>query len=462
MLRNGDAVLVAVSGGPDSVALLHILAALAPQWALRLGVAHLHHGLRGTAADEDAVFVAALAARMGLPCHTQHTDVRAFARQRRLSLEDAGRRCRYAFFEATAVRGGYTRIALGHQADDNAELVLMNLLRGSAGAGLAGIPPVRDGRVVRPLIALARTAVYAYLAAHDLSFRVDASNRDPAHRRNRIRHHLLPELSARYNPQLSAALNRLAIIVRDEEAWIESLVAALWAQAARQHTADRLSLSVAVLAAQPLAARRRLVRRAVETLKGDRQRLTFEHVEAVLGLLADGAEDGRLDLPDGLQAARRGGRLEIVRTPARRGATRARPSAAPWGVTLPRPANGPLTVDLPALNARLRCSAGTLEAAGPLDAGGQLTAVFDMERLSFPLTLRSVRPGDRFRPLGVGGHQKVKKFLIDHKVPRDARHRVAVLVSGDRIVWLVGLRIADHAKVSPTTQKVLKAELLLA
>jgi tRNA(Ile)-lysidine synthase len=262
MVVSGTAVLVGVSGGPDSVALLHILQHLTCEYGLRLAVAHLNHGLRKEA-DDEAEFVATLSAGLGLACFIKKEDVSHYRHRHRLSLEEAARIRRYAFYDDIAARHHFDKIALGHQADDNAELVLMFMIRGSGPVGFAGIPPVRAGRIIRPLIRLPRRDILDYLKTVGLAYVTDHSNRDMRFMRNRIRSHLVPLLRRSYNPKISAALNRLADIQREEQDWIEGIVDTLYRDVRLTDDANRLHLSITQLMRQPKAAQRRIIRKAI-------------------------------------------------------------------------------------------------------------------------------------------------------------------------------------------------------
>ena len=224
MVQAGDTVLVGVSGGPDSVALVHIMLDLAPKFSFQVAIAHLNHDLRRDESARDEAFVVFLAEQLNLPVHVERQDVRRHQKNYRLSLEEAARQVRYRFYDAIASKFGYEKIALGHHADDNAELILMYLLRGSGPLGLSGIPPLRDARIIRPLMDIKRTEILDYIAAKSLDCVVDSSNRDSQYLRNRIRNRLLPQLKAEYNPKLVESLNRLASILDAEERWIESLI----------------------------------------------------------------------------------------------------------------------------------------------------------------------------------------------------------------------------------------------
>ncbi|MFZ0241961.1 MAG: tRNA lysidine(34) synthetase TilS [Desulfobacterales bacterium] len=462
MAGSGAAVLVGVSGGPDSVALLQILQYLTPEYGWRLAVAHLNHGLRREA-DDDAGFVAALAAGLKLECHTLKKDVARFGSHRRLSLEEAGRMVRYDFFEEVAARHGFDKIALGHQADDNAELMLMFILRGSGSLGLAGIPPVRAKRIIRPLIRLSRRDILDTLNAAGLAYVTDRSNRDSRFMRNRIRHRLMPLLRDSYNPQVSAALNRLAEIQRQEHGWIEVVADALYRDARLPAPAGTLRLSIPRLARHPVAAQRRILRKAIGEIKGDLRRISFAHLKSATDLLSLNRRDGRIVLPEGLVLVRSADslRMSMGDVPVR-GKSIAGADILPVTCchVVDKPAGQePVIVAMADTGCRVIFSTVTAGAAADYRQAGQRVAFFDMNRLSFPLTLRRIRAGDRFRPFGLRGSQKISKYLIDHKVPREKRPTCLVLLSQGRIIWLVGHRTGDEGGMTPATRDIMRAEI---
>jgi len=465
MFQQDDRVLIGVSGGPDSVALVKVLIALAPKLGLSLGIAHLDHGLRGPAGARDAAFVTAMARQLDLPCHQLCKDVRAYGQRCGLSIEEAGRRCRYAFFEEKADSEGYHKIALGHHADDNAELVLMNLFRGSGPQGLTGIPPVRSARIVRPLITVRRTAILEYLQTTGTAYMEDQSNHDLAFLRNRIRHQLLPELKDTYNPNIIGALNRLSAITREEEAWLAAVMQPIFDQALVSASRDRVTLSLGTLHAQPVAAQKRLLRMALKQLKGELRRISSRHINHILALAFNPRTDRCLDLPDRVQVIRTTATLDFIR---RRHTLRPQnrpiddPQQGAFEHVMPAPRDPSGSLFLESIGGELHYTILSIDQVRPFGAPGQKAAFFDMDKLRFPLLVRNIRPGDRFHPLGVGGSQKVKKYLIDHKIPRAQRSRTPVLISNTRIAWLVGHRIDDAFKIDAATQTVLKCELLLA
>ncbi len=456
MRVSGASVLIGVSGGRDSMALLAVLAVLAGPMRLRLGVAHYHHGLRGATADRDAAIAARTAMAAGLPYLYARGDVAARRRLGRMSLEEAARDMRYAFFEAAARRHGFGCIALGHHADDNAELVLMRLLRGSGPLGLAGIPPVRSmgsagAMVIRPLIDCRRTAIERFCRQHGLVTVEDESNRNPRFTRNRIRHDLLPRLRKDYNPNIAVGLNRLSRLMRDEERWLETLVAETMPAVLTAADDQALYLDRAALSRLHPALQRRVLRTALQRLRGDLRRLGFDPIEAVRDLVTSENSAGGLDLPGGVHAALAGARLRI-------GYRRA--DAAPVRFEYIIGDTG--TVDVREIGARLHFTRLDPAEVDLTPAAGQSAAYFDMDRVDFPMTIRNFRAGDRFIPFGLRGTQKLKKYFIDHKIPRSQRRQYPLVVSRGEILWIAGLRRSDRARVGPQSAAVLKMELLVA
>jgi len=453
MFGAGDSVLVAVSGGPDSVALTHILNTIAGDYSLQLAIAHLNHCLRGQESERDAEFVAHLAAKLDLPFYGEKNDVRAFEHRRRLSPEEAARRVRYEFYDAVSTRDGFNKIALGHHSDDSAELVLMNLLRGSGPLGLSGIAPVRDSKIVRPLIHLKRSEILDYLSANHIAFVTDSSNTDPAYRRNRIRHHLIPELKKAYNPAIVEALNRLGEILQAEDHWMEQTLEPLFAQAILDKTSDSISLDLSKINQMDPAAGRRVIRKAILSVKQNLRRISFSHVDAVLDLAGKAQTSGFLDLPDSIQV--------IKDTPVL--TVKKEDHVLPADVIDYRYsilAEG--TTRIKEANVAIRLVEVRTDEVPDFKTAGPTRAFFDRDCLRFPLVVRNFRPGDRFSPLGVHGTQKLKKYFINKKTPARQRKECPLLLSENKIIWVAGHRIDNSVKLGPQTRRVLMAELLLA
>jgi tRNA(Ile)-lysidine synthase len=465
MLQPNDSVLVGVSGGADSVVLLHVLLELALKYELKLGVAHLNHSLRGREADADADFVSALALKFDLPCHLQKRDIRKYAAQSKLSIEEAGRQVRYMFFDDVAKEHGFNKIALGHQANDNAEQVLMCLLRGSGPLGLSGIPPIRDEKIIRPLSRLTRSEIKNYLAANRLDYVTDRSNTDTKFLRNRIRHQLLPQLMSSYNPKLIQTLNRLAEIMRCDEQWMKDTIKLSFADVCLDQDAGMVKLSVSALNRLQIAARRRIIRMAIEAVKGDLRRVTFDHIQASLRLLEKGPGPRHLDFPDGIDIKREGDALLVLKQKSKKQPlpAEANGSAYPtYNYAIPAPGADPLTIEIKETGVQLKFSKTRPDCIPDVRSTGQQVAFFDMNELIFPLTVRNFQPGDRFTPLGMAGTRKVKDFFIDRKVPRSDRRMCPLLISRGKVIWVVGFRIDDSVKVTEETSDILMVKLSLA
>ena len=461
MIAPKDAVLVGVSGGMDSVALLDILLKLVPALSIRVGVAHLNHLLRAGDARRDAEFVASLADRLKLPFHQDEADTRRCSRRQRISIEEAARRLRYDFFASARARHGYNKVAVGHHADDNAELILMQLIRGGGLASLAGIPPVREDKIIRPLIRLTRQQILDYCQAAGLSYVTDKTNFDRRHVRNRIRHDLMPLLQKQYNPSVMQSLNRLSEIVRDELQWTEDLEQQYFRSAVNSEDAGRLGLSLSALRSLHPALRRRVLRKAIVLVKSDLRRVTFQHIETLSRqIVAEGTDGACVHLPDRVVAHITDGELIVSKSDTDlRKLSRPKVTKAQFRYSVRAPLAEPVTITLKEAGIRVIFNIFATDSPGDLRGAGQQQAFFDMEKLHFPLVMRGLQPGDRFSPLGAGGTQKVKKFLIDHKVPRRQRTRCPLLVSENKIVWVVGHRIAEDAKVTASTTVVLRAEV---
>jgi tRNA(Ile)-lysidine synthase len=462
MLDAGDSVLVALSGGPDSVALLHVLLALVPEFGFRIGVAHLDHQLRSPRSQADAQFAAAMAKRLGLACFLDQADVMTQARQDRLSIEDAARRARHGFLNSVAQRESFEKIALGHHKDDNAETVLLQMIRGAGTAGLKAMPPVGPGRIIRPLIDVCRQQLMAFLTASRLSWVTDDSNADPRFLRNRVRHRLLPLLKAEFNPGIVDTLQRSARIVTEMEDWMALETDRVFADIAFRVGPQTTALTLPGLTRLPVALQRRVIRKSVAAVKGSLQRIGWDHVEAVCRLATRNSSRGAIHLPDRILVQRRADALVFSREAVslRRLSTQktSRPEVHRF---IEAPGTRVETLAVPETQMRLRLC--RLEASAIQDlASGPAIAFLDMDGLRFPLELRSLRPGDRFVPLGLDGSQKVRRFFIHHKIAPPVRDRALVLVSAGEIVWLVGHRIDHRFRVTGQTRNVLKIEVLLA
>ena len=446
----GGRVVAAVSGGGDSVALLYLLAALAERGALTLaGVAHLNHRLRPPASDEDERFCRDLAARFGVPCVVEAADIAEMARSERISVEHAGHRARHRFFARVVECLGACCVALGHTIDDQAETYLLRLLRGAGAAGFSGIRP-RVGCVVRPLLTVSRADLRAYLTSKQASFREDPSNLDRRVPRNRIRHDLLPHLRG-YSPRVVEVLAREAEIARADADWLSHAANELGAALVKK-TKGGVEVDAAGLVALHPALARRVAGDALGRVSG--RAVGFDHIER-LRRLADGAPT-RVDFP-GCRAERLEAGIRLTARAGRGAVARVEPFAyrleVPGEVPVPE-AGVIISADLAGPGVRLAgASSGSQEAGAPASRREAAVAV----AAAGPLGVRNWRPGDRFRPLGLGGHRKkLQDLFVDRKVSRRARARIPLVLDGrDRIVWVVGQGVSDEFRVTADAASVL-------
>ena len=450
MFQRGDKVLVAVSGGADSVALLRLLADLREELGLALEVAHLEHGIRGDEAREDALFVARLAEEFSLPFHFRKVDL---PRIRKTSgggnLEAMARKERYDFFGALARERGIRQVATAHTRDDQVETLLMWLLRGSGGRGLGAIPPIRrlDAKgeglwLVRPMIETSRQEVIGYLTAQGFSYRTDRTNLDRTRLRNWIRLELLPQLRARLDPRLDARLAQAADLLREEEEVLNLLTEERLEQAAR--AGDLLRDAVL---RESKAVQRRLIRLWLERTAGNLKGIGFYHVEKILRFIADGPSQGRLSIPGGWDFVKEYAVLRLEKK-------RYKPERLSYSYPLPH--QGELVIPEAGVKLKSSCHPCT----PPARPRNNLEAVFDLALLPEFLEVRNFRPGDRFRPLGMGGRKKVKELFIEKRVPLSARSAYPLVLAGEEILWIPGYGRSAVAAVSPGTRALLRVELV--
>ena len=435
LVNPGDRLLVAVSGGADSVALLHLLSELSADYPFDIMVAYLDHQLRPES-REDAGFVEALCRRLGVPAFIEQCDVKQLAGQLGTGLEDAGRQARREFLERIADEQDCSAIALAHHADDQAETILFRLLRGSGLSGLAAMK-MKTGRYLRPLLTFGREELRSYLQQNDIAWREDASNEDQSFSRNRIRHQLLPNLRE-YNPRVVDALNRLGRQAADEESYWEQ-VAVAFLDRVGQRTDDGFEIPVDELLKLGRAERRRMVRSFLEQAREFLAGIEADHIDLVERLVESDTPQADLDLP-GLWVGRRYNRLLCASE---------QPGVPEYEIEITEPGAYRLPTGM-----QLVFSVGNERLEEDDD-----TVLFPANQLSFPLQVRSPRPGDRFQPSGMTGTKLLKDYFIDTKIDRESRQRTPVVWSGEEIIWLAGRRRCEQFRPAQG-EKLLKITLL--
>lgn len=442
MINPGERIIVAVSGGPDSVCLLDILHKLEEELDISLVVAHFDHGLRPGEDEAETDFVRELSKSMKLPFETEKSSFSAHAKG---SPEEKAREARYEFLERTLRKHEARKIALGHNLDDQAETIIMRLLRGSGPTGLSGIPPFRDGVFIRPLIELRRVDIRNYLSSRNLKHVVDSSNLQAGYLRNKIRLELMPVLE-KYQPRLVERLGHTAEILSDENRYLNFVAKGWLDEESREKQGGSLLIPLSHFLELPSAIRNRVAREAINTVKGNLRRISHEHIRSI-SVLAGGTEpQGMLNLPNGLVVKKRYGTLIFSAAHENR--------PAHYRYTLREPGR----FYLQEIGKTIIIKFMKRKKGPSLDRSPWLVCL-DAAKVKFPLLIRNFKPGDRFIPLGMAGHKKVKDLFVDLKIPSEVRASTPLLFSGDKLVWVCGFRIDDRFKVTPGTREVLEISL---
>ena len=439
MFRHGQRAGVAVSGGADSVCLLEVLRELAPRWDLRLTVLHLDHGLRGEESRQDAEFVCALAARLGLPFVLE----RAALDPASGNLEEAARDARLAFFRGQLAAGAVDLVALGHTRSDQAETVLFRFLRGAGTAGLAGIRPVTGDGIVRPLLVVTRAETEAFLRARGIAWREDSTNQSARFARNRIRHSLLPQLAREWNPALEETLAKTADWALAEEAYWKEETQRLAAGCLR-HEGGAVVARAQAIAHLPLAAARRLVRHAIERAKGDLRAIGLDHVDRALELARSPKGHGRVQAP-GVGITRSFDWIRVAPP---------QPPPAPWQISTTIPCRVRVPGTGFEIHLELIENRGTDRPSATVY--NSVVGRMDGHLVSGDLVLRSWRPGDRYRPVGHSNEAKIKALFHQARIPIWERAEWPVLACGASIVWTRRFGPAQTVAAGPACTRVLQ------
>lgn len=468
LLAGGGTVVVGVSGGPDSLCLLHILSRLRADYGIELHVAHLDHCIRGWESQEDAAFVARLAEDWGLPATIQARDVPRLARESKLAIEEAARQARYSFLAQVAQMVGARRIAVGHNADDQTETILMHWLRGSGLAGLRGMLPLTelgemrleaawpdhpplDLQLIRPLLETPRAQIEAYCLEHGLKPRFDRSNLDTTYYRNRLRHELIPYLES-FNPGIREVLRRSAQVINDDYNFLRAELERVWPTVISLESRQAITFDLEKWRALPASLQRSTLREAIHRLRRSLRNINWVHIENALLALRDKPAGTQVTLPQGLMLAI--GYQDF--TIADEGYV---PEVA-WPLLLVEslPVIVPGVTELPDSSWCFEAVIFKREELSQdyLDNPNPWQAFLDYERVGSELVLRQRRSGDRFQPLGLGGHEKsLHTFMIDHRIPRSLRDFVPIVASPQHIVWVAGWRIDERVKITAKTERIL-------
>ena len=450
LLSPGDKVVVAVSGGPDSVCLLKVLSLLLKEFHLTLSVAHINHGLRGEEAERDEVFVRELCQDMKIPIDVVSVNILSIPRNGR-SIEEICREERYRCLNEIMRRRRFGKIAIGHHADDRVETILVNLLRGSGSEGLKGFLPFRDEIYIRPLFDVKHQEILDYLDETHTTYIVDSTNIEKVYLRNRIRHDLIPKLSQDYNPNICTNFIRLSEILRDEDDFLDGYVESLLTGWGDHDGCQDYRIPIHDLMSRHPAIQRRIIKALLERYADGGKGIGFKHVAAALDLASAENPSGVIDLASSVRVSRQYGYLIISSTGRQHGRPPriAEIKRFKYAVTVPG------TVDISELEMRIR-----FQLVDKPDFDDRHSTYMDYRNLDLPLLLRNIEPGDRIQPLGMIGRKKISDLFTDMKVPKFKRQYIPVLADGKEILWVVGIKMGEKAKVTPSSTVCLKADII--
>lgn len=443
LIEKGDGVIVAHSGGPDSTALLVVLTEIAREMALTLRVAHFNHGLRGRASDADERFSRDLAKKMGLDFSTGKMDGRNI--KKGVSPEDFYRRQRYDFLEKVAKDHHAQKIAVGHNMNDQAETVLLNLLRGSGLEGLKGFLPKRGGTIIRPLMEISRQEIILFLKDRDIAYRQDKTNDDDRHLRNRVRSELIPYLKANYNPQMEENLAQMAEILRNEDEFIRQHLAKALQSPVVEKNKNKVSFNIHRVKKMLPAMRWRLFKTILEDLSPDHNGISFAHIMSLEDLTEKNTSGRKVVLPLNIEARREYDQLIVKKKSNSEKAKSYHYNMLIPGTIYVKERNIMVTTHLIKKNR--------------IDFGCQDVAYLNMDQVHLPLAIRNRRAGDWIQPLGMKGRQTIKKYFIDHKVLPSWRDEKMLFVDDVSVIYMEGGPLSERVKITPKTNNILKLEI---
>jgi tRNA(Ile)-lysidine synthase len=444
MLVTGEHVLVAVSGGADSTALLLCLHKLASDLSLSLTAAHLNHRIRGAEADEDQDFVGKMCADLGIPFVSEIIEVKQRAAKAKQNLEEYARAVRYDFLRRVADRVNAQKIAVGHNLNDQAETALFRFIRGSGLEGLSSIHPVLDGIAIRPLLECTRDSIQQYLKQQNAPYREDSSNMDLRYARNRIRRELMPYLEKSFNPRLVPIIAREVFLIRETWSFIESLAVEAY-QNLHCLTDNGILLKVDNLLKLHPALQKQVLRQALKACLGSLRGIASVHIQSILSLCATGRSGDQIRIPHGSIVVRQFDSLRIIARPA--------PANPSFSCKFEIPGQCRASE----IDATFRCMTCSAPSLKMMRENRSTQAYLKPSRLPPFLLIRSRMPGDRY---GGPGHRKVKKMLIDNKIPQLLRPTLPMIVAGNDVIWIPGFRPARNYEAMPESPSCILVEML--
>jgi tRNA(Ile)-lysidine synthase len=445
LLEKGERVVVALSGGPDSTALLVVIAQIAQELDLSLIIAHFNHGLRGPESDEDENFSRDLSEEMGLVFVSGKMEQKKG--KKGVSPEDFYRRQRYDFLNKISEDYQAQKIALGHNIQDQAETVLLNILRGSGLEGLKGILPMRDGRFIRPLIEISRGEIISFLNETGIPYRQDSSNKNKRYLRNQIRFELIPYLKEKFNPKIEKNLAQMAEILRPEDEFIRQHVAHALKSPFIQRQEDRILFKIAYINKLPLAIRWRLIKTILESLNPAKNGFSFIHIKSLDNLMQKCESGKKVILPFRIEA-----RCEYDDLILERKKVGSKQTEYEYTINIPG------SVYVKERRLTIHSELATKEH---INFSRKNEFYLDLDKIQQPVIIRNRRDGDWFQPLGMQGRQKIKTLFIDHKIPRCERNEIMLFVDHLSVILIENMHLNDRVKITAETKNVLKLNIVV-
>lgn len=444
LITRGDKILVALSGGPDSVCLLHALKSLESTYGIRIYGAHLNHKIRGIEAQKDAMYAAKLCDKLEIPFFVKAIDVPEFAKIHKLTLEEAARKVRYNMLFEVKSKINADKIAVAHNLDDQAETVLMRLLRGSGIKGLKGMDYFREDGIIRPLMDVEKKDIIKYCENHELNPRIDHTNSEEEYTRNKIRLKLIPFIEKEFSHNIKETLSRTANILREDNAHLEKNAKLIFEKEVIVISKDTVKMDSEELLSLDYSISKRLIRMAIEKISGSLEGIETIHVQDILTLSRNPKNQAMINLPKGIFVYKRPEGIYITTK-----------EMIEKTVTFSHNLEFDDYVEIPEVNMAIESKIMSKEKCMMLPTG-QFTKAFDIDKIKGPLTVRARIDGDRMRPMGLGGTKKLKDIFIDLKIPREKRDEVPLVTDKEGILWMVGYKISEDYKIDENTEKVIR------
>ena len=444
LIENKEKILVALSGGPDSVCLLHALKKLETYYNIKIYAAHLNHKIRGIEAQKDALYAAKLCDELGIQFFVKAVDVPAYAKETKTTLEEAARHIRYNMLFEVKNRISADKIAVAHNLDDQAETVLMRLIRGTGITGLKGMDYKREDGVIRPLMDTAKVDIVSYCESNNLLPRIDHTNLETEYTRNKIRLKLLPYIEQEFSPHIKDTISRMANVIREDSDYLDNETQKIFDKEVLEHNDKKIRLDFEELKQVHPSLAKRLIRLAIKTVVGNLEGIENVHIEDVLMLIKNPKNQLKLNLPKGLMVYKTADGLIF---------TMEEISFENKSFNYILKSDG--YIDIDEIGMHIEAKVMTKERCMMLPTG-QYTKAFDIDKVKGELIVRSKLDGDRMKPMGLGGTKKLKDIFIDMKIPREKRNLLAVLSDDNGILWVVGHKISEDYKIDENTKKVLR------